>query len=73
MAEVERQIVRGIGEGQLAPIAGGDGTSEAFVSKAAVRRLLEKGREARRIEVALDVAANGHGYGRAVRGSRRGR
>lgn len=71
MAEFERQIIRGIGESQLAPIAGGDGTSEAFVSKAASRRLVEAVRDQRRIEVALDVVASGYGYSRAVRGSRK--
>lgn len=73
MAELEGQIIRGIGEGRLLPIAGGDGTSEAFVSKAASRRLAEAVRDQRRIEVALDVVASGYGYSRAVRGSRRGR
>lgn len=73
MAEFEQEIIKGIREGQLPPIEGGDGRREPSLSKAAAKRIIEAGNEARRIEVALDVAASGHGYSRSVRGPRRGR
>lgn len=57
----------------LPQIAGGDGTSDAFVSKAAIRRLARLDAEARRAQISLDVVASGHGESRTVRAPRGGR
>lgn len=75
MSEFENRIMAGSQQQRegLPLIAGSDGRLDAFVSKAASRRLTEAVLDQRRIEVALDIVASGYGYSRAVRGSRRGR
>lgn len=74
MKDSEQHIIgAGLQQAEVLPsIAGGDGRPEPSLSRAAMRRLIEKGREARRVEVAIDVAANGHGHSRTVKGWRNG-